>query len=192
MGWAWLVISALLLVDLVVRGKDFSAVVSGAVLLITVGVAYVVAIRPKVVATEDGVRLVNPLREVFVPWSAFTWADVSDVLRVHADDQVFRSWAVRGEQARRGAGEPAAAQRLRGGAGRPASDASRRAGGVDAALPGGAAQGPRGEGGRCRGGADRGVVAGCGGVSCGSGGAVAGVADRDVMDVPLTPTPKSG
>lgn len=95
MGWAWLVISALLLVDLVVRGKDFSAVVSGAVLLITVGVAYVVAIRPKVVATEDGVRLVNPLREVFVPWSAFTWADVSDVLRVHADDQVFRSWAVR-------------------------------------------------------------------------------------------------
>lgn len=95
MGWVWLVISALLLVDLVVRGKDFSAVVSGAVLLITVGVAYVVAIRPKVVATEDGVRLVNPLREVFVPWSAFTWADVSDVLRVHADDQVFRSWAVR-------------------------------------------------------------------------------------------------
>ncbi|UOE22080.1 PH domain-containing protein [Thermobifida halotolerans] len=95
MGWAWMAVSVLLLVDLVVRGTDMRAVVSGAVLLITVGAAYVLAVRPKVVATEEGVRLVNPLREVFVPWTAFTWADVTDVLRVHAGDQVFRSWPLR-------------------------------------------------------------------------------------------------
>ncbi|WP_083948469.1 PH domain-containing protein [Thermobifida cellulosilytica] len=95
LGWAWVVISVFLLVDLVVRGTDFRAVVSGAVLLVTVGAVYVLAVRPKVVATEEGVRLVNPLREVFVPWADFTWADVTDVLRVHAGDQVFRSWSLR-------------------------------------------------------------------------------------------------
>lgn len=95
LGWAWVVLSVFLLVDLVVRGSDVRAVVSGAVLLVTVGAAYVLAVRPKVVTTEEGVRLVNPLREVFVPWSAFTWADVTDVLRVHAGDRVFRSWSMR-------------------------------------------------------------------------------------------------
>ncbi|MFC7744078.1 hypothetical protein ACFQXA_28495 [Nocardiopsis composta] len=39
--------------------------------------------------------MVNPLRETFIPWSAFTWTDVTDVLRVHAGDTVVRSWALR-------------------------------------------------------------------------------------------------
>lgn len=94
-GWVWLAVSVFLLVDLVLNGTDGRSLVAGAVVLLTAGGAYVLALRPRVVAEEDGVRLVNPLREVFVPWHSFTWADVTDVLRVHAGERVFRSWPLR-------------------------------------------------------------------------------------------------
>ncbi|MFD0773990.1 PH domain-containing protein, partial [Streptomonospora algeriensis] len=94
-GWAWVVLVVLLMADLVLRGSGATGLVAGSVLLITVGVAYVLWLRPRVVPTAEGVRLVNPLRDTFVPWSAFTWADVTDVLRVHAGEQVFRSWPLR-------------------------------------------------------------------------------------------------
>jgi len=95
LGWGWVAVVALLLVDLALRGSGASSLVAGAVLLITVSGAYVLWLRPRVVPTAVGVRLVNPLRDTFVPWSAFTWADVTDVLRVHAGDEVFRSWPLR-------------------------------------------------------------------------------------------------
>ncbi|WP_155998037.1 PH domain-containing protein [Streptomonospora sp. PA3] len=95
LGWGWVAVVALLLVDLLLRGGGTTSLMAGSVLLITVGVAYVLWLRPRVVPTAEGVRLVNPLRDTFVPWSAFTWADVTDVLRIHAGDQVFRSWSLR-------------------------------------------------------------------------------------------------
>ncbi|RCV49666.1 PH domain-containing protein [Marinitenerispora sediminis] len=95
LGWIWIAVVLLNLIDLAVRGRSYAAVVAGAVLLLSAGAVYVLALRPRVVATDRGVRVVNPLREVFVPWAAFTWADVTDVLRVHAGDQVFRSWPLR-------------------------------------------------------------------------------------------------
>ncbi|MBB5999337.1 hypothetical protein HNR25_003088 [Streptomonospora salina] len=94
-GWAWVVIVVLLLADLVLRGSGPASLAAGAVLLITAGAAYVLWLRPRVVPTREGVRLVNPLRDTFVPWQAFTWADVTDVLRIHADGRVFRSWPLR-------------------------------------------------------------------------------------------------
>ncbi|MFW5420349.1 PH domain-containing protein [Nocardiopsis sp. CNT-189] len=95
LSWAWIVLAGLLLLDLAVRGRDSSSLIAAAVLLITVGGVYVLWLRPRVAPSEEGVRVVNPLRETFVPWSAFTWSDVTDVLRVHAGETVVRSWALR-------------------------------------------------------------------------------------------------
>ncbi|GLU49570.1 PH domain-containing protein [Nocardiopsis ansamitocini] len=95
LAWVWLGVVAFNLVDLAMRGRTSAAVVAAAVLLCTAGAAYVLALRPKIVTTPLGVRVINPLRETFVPWSAFTWADVTDVLRVHAGGQVIRSWPLR-------------------------------------------------------------------------------------------------
>ncbi|QBI52431.1 hypothetical protein EKD16_03100 [Streptomonospora litoralis] len=95
LGWGWVAVVALLLVDLAFRGSGASSLVAGSVLLITVGVAYVLWLRPRVVPGAEGVRLVNPLRDTFVPWSVFTWADVTDALRVHAGEDVYRSWSLR-------------------------------------------------------------------------------------------------
>lgn len=95
LGWLWAVVALLLLVDVAVNGGDRASLIAGAVLLVTLGLDYVCWLRPRVVPTEAGVRVINPMREAFIPWNAFTWADVTDVLRVHAGDQVFRSWPLR-------------------------------------------------------------------------------------------------
>ncbi|WP_393916639.1 PH domain-containing protein [Halostreptopolyspora alba] len=95
MAWLGVGLAALLMVDLATSDTDAGRLVPGAALLCAVGGVYVLWLRPRVVATEHGVRLVNPMRETFVPWSAFTWADVTDVVRVHAGDRVFRSWPLR-------------------------------------------------------------------------------------------------
>lgn len=95
LSWIWIGVAALLLLDLAVNGSDTASLVAAGVLLLTVGGVYVMWLRPRIVPGEEGVRVVNPLRETLVPWSAFTWADVTDVVRVHAGGAVVRSWALR-------------------------------------------------------------------------------------------------
>ncbi|MEU3020449.1 PH domain-containing protein [Nocardiopsis sp. NPDC007018] len=95
MAVAWVVVAVLLLLDLVLRGQDRMAWIAGAVLVFSVAAVYTAWLRPRVVSTERGIRMVNPLRETFVPWAAVLWVDVVDVLRVHTPDGVYRSWPLR-------------------------------------------------------------------------------------------------
>ncbi|WP_190394139.1 PH domain-containing protein [Nocardiopsis quinghaiensis] len=91
----WIVVAALLLLDVAWRGEGRQAWIAGALLAATVSVVYLVWLRPRVVSTERGLRVVNPLRETFVPWAAVLWVDVTDVLRVHTPGQIVRSWPLR-------------------------------------------------------------------------------------------------
>ncbi|MBR8741277.1 PH domain-containing protein [Nocardiopsis sp. MG754419] len=91
----WIVIAVLLLVDLVLRGTDRTAWIAGSVLLVTIAGVHLAWLRPRVVSTPRGIRMVNPVREIFVPWSAVVWVDVVDVLRVHTAEGVYRSWPLR-------------------------------------------------------------------------------------------------
>lgn len=95
MAIVWVVVAVLLLLDLVVRGQDRAAWIAGAVLVLSVAIVYAAWLRPRVVSTERGIRMVNPLRETFVPWAAVVWVDVVDVLRVHTPERVYRSWPLR-------------------------------------------------------------------------------------------------
>ncbi|WP_369801122.1 PH domain-containing protein [Nocardiopsis sp. SBT366] len=95
MAIVWVVVAVLLLLDLVVRGQDRTAWIAGAVLVLSVAVVYAAWLRPRVVSTERGIRMINPLRETFVPWAAVVWVDVVDVLRVHTPERVYRSWPLR-------------------------------------------------------------------------------------------------
>lgn len=95
MGVVWTVIALLLLIDVLSRGEGRMAWIAGALLLASVAGVYIMWLRPRVVSTERGVRMINPLREVFVPWSAVEWIDVLDVLRVHTAAGMVRSWPLR-------------------------------------------------------------------------------------------------
>ncbi|WP_053615686.1 PH domain-containing protein [Nocardiopsis sp. NRRL B-16309] len=92
---AWIVIAVLLILDVLLRGEGRQAWIAGAVLAASVAVVYLVWIRPRVVVTERGLRVINPLRETFVPWAAVRWVDVTDVLRVHTPQAIVRSWPLR-------------------------------------------------------------------------------------------------
>lgn len=92
---AWIAVAVLLLIDLLLRGEGAQVATYGSVLLASVALVYLVWLRPRVAVTERGLRVVNPLRETFVPWSAVLWVDVVDVLRVHTPERIVRSWPLR-------------------------------------------------------------------------------------------------
>lgn len=95
MACVWITVAVLLLLDVFWRGEGRSAWIAGAVLTASISLVYLVWVRPRVVSTERGIRMVNPLKETFVPWSAVLWVDVVDVLRVHTPEKVVRSWPLR-------------------------------------------------------------------------------------------------
>lgn len=98
--WAWLAFAAINLIDIAVQGRNhFAAVVAALVVFIT-GVMYACALRPRVIADDGGISLLNPLRDHRVPWGAVTDVDLGDTLQVHCRqpgkdrDKVLYSWAV--------------------------------------------------------------------------------------------------
>jgi hypothetical protein len=99
--WVWLLFAVGNLIDLAVQGRDHLSLIAAAILLLVTGVAYVAAQRPRIIASDDGITVVNPLRNHHVPWANVDEVDVSDLLRVHCRDlpgkkpaRVISAWAV--------------------------------------------------------------------------------------------------
>ncbi len=84
MWWIWLAFVAVNVVDFAVQGLSsarFGAVVS-AVLLFVTGLAYTLAMRPRVIADGAGLTVVNPFRTHRVPWRLIVSVDTGDWVRV--------------------------------------------------------------------------------------------------------------
>ena len=82
--WVWVTFAVANLIDLAVQGtKPHSAFVIGAILLLITGFAYALALRPRVVADQDGLDIVNPFRDHHVPWPVIQLVDAGDWVRVH-------------------------------------------------------------------------------------------------------------
>lgn len=83
--WVWVVFALANLADLAVQGAPSAryTVVITAILLTVTGLAYVLALRPKVVASEAGITVVNPFRVHQIPWGAIQAVDTGDWVRVH-------------------------------------------------------------------------------------------------------------
>lgn len=93
-GWAWIVFAVLNLADLVWRGRDMASLVAAAVLLLGSGVAYAVAIRPRIVAGDDAVLFHNLLRDVRLPWSSVERFEGGDAVYAHVGDGRFRAYVL--------------------------------------------------------------------------------------------------
>lgn len=97
--WVWLAFAVINALDLAIQWHHRSAVVYGAILALATGVAYACALRPRLVADDSGVTVVNPLRDCTIPWSSIRAVDVGEAVQVHyslADGtaKVFPSWAL--------------------------------------------------------------------------------------------------
>jgi hypothetical protein len=93
-GWAWMVFAALNLADLIWRGRDMASVVAGAVLVLGCGIAYAVAIRPRIVAGDDAVHFCNLLRDVRLPWTSVERFEGGDAIYAHVGDGRFRAYVL--------------------------------------------------------------------------------------------------
>ncbi len=108
--WVWLLFAVANWIDLAVQGRDHTSVVAAAILLLATGVAYVAAQRPRILADDAGVTIVNPLRDHHVGWDGVTNVDLADLLRVHTQEpdgknKVIYSWAVHYSRRRKVAAE---------------------------------------------------------------------------------------
>src|ERR1022692_3579359 len=99
--WAWLVFAVASLVALAASGRGHSSVVTAFLVVAVTGVVYGCAWWPRIVADENGICVLNPLRGHAVPWPAVTNVDLINAVRVHAAPApgaargpVIYSWAV--------------------------------------------------------------------------------------------------
>ncbi len=100
----WLLFAVGNWIDLAVQGRDHSSVVAAAILLLATGVAYVTALRPRVLLDDAGLTIKNPVRDHRIAWAAVTDVDLMDLLRVHCTlpqasgqgerRKVISSWAI--------------------------------------------------------------------------------------------------
>jgi hypothetical protein len=82
--WVWVAFAVANVADFVIEGAPgrFAVVVSAILVTIT-GLAYALALRPRVIAEPSGLTIVNPFRDHHVPWTVITAVDTGDWVRVH-------------------------------------------------------------------------------------------------------------
>jgi hypothetical protein len=141
--WAWAAFAAALLVVLAVGHHTHTALVTAVVVIAITGIMYACALRPRIVASDAGVTVVNPLREHVLPWSAVTQVDLKHNVRVHyrgpAGDTIVHSWAVQSSGRSRTRHELRARRAARRGTA-PEPGYARLPGEAQAALAGSAAE----------------------------------------------------
>jgi hypothetical protein len=82
--WVWVAFAVVNIADFAIQGASvrFALVVSAILLTIT-GLAYALALRPRVIAEPAGLTIVNPFRDHHVPWAAIQAVDTGEWVRVH-------------------------------------------------------------------------------------------------------------
>lgn len=83
--WIWVLFAAGNLIDLAVQGRDHLSVVAAFILVLVTGVMYATAQRPRIIATDDGLTITNPLRDHQIDWAAVTGVDATELLRVRCE-----------------------------------------------------------------------------------------------------------
>jgi len=107
--WGWVVFAIANLVDLAIQGHDRTSFQIAVGLIAATGVVYVFALRPRVIADDDGLIMLNPVREYRVPWGRISDIYLGESVQVHcspgsaasgkvlrpaASGKVLHSWAL--------------------------------------------------------------------------------------------------
>jgi hypothetical protein len=123
--WIWVLFAVGNLIDLAVQGRDHLSVIAACTLLVITGVVYATAKRPRIIADDDGLTIVNPVREHRIGWPAVVGFDSTELLRVRclwtredgteSDMRAIYAWAAHSSRRRQVAAEMRAQRRSQGG-----------------------------------------------------------------------------
>ena len=86
-----LVIGVLGLIDVALEWRTATGLLVGCIIAIFMVLAYVGLMRPSVTLSPENLLLRNHLRDHLIPWSKVTGVDVTDILRVHTEENRFRA-----------------------------------------------------------------------------------------------------
>jgi Bacterial PH domain len=99
--WAWMIFAGFFLVDIIISGRNHTAVEIAATLVFVTGVVYACALRPRVIADPGGITVQNPLRDHRIPWGSVAGVDLKESVQVHCVKEpgatrgkVIHSWAL--------------------------------------------------------------------------------------------------
>ena len=82
--WVWVAFAVANLADFAIQGASARfAIVVSAILVTITGLAYALALRPRVITEPSGLTIVNPFRDHHVPWAAITAVDTGEFVQVH-------------------------------------------------------------------------------------------------------------
>ena len=82
--WVWVAFAVANMADVAIEGASARfAIVVSAILVTITGLAYALALRPRVITEPSGLTIVNPFRDHHVPWAAITAVDTGDWVQVH-------------------------------------------------------------------------------------------------------------
>src|SRR6201992_594429 len=94
--YIWLAFAVFNVGDLALQAKPRFALEVSLVVLIITGVAYACGLRPRVIADDRGLIVINPIRECHLPWSSLRAVDVRDWVRFTCAgrSRPVESWAL--------------------------------------------------------------------------------------------------
>jgi len=98
--WTWVGVVALGLGDLAIQGHNWISLKFGLGLLATTGAVYACTLWPRVIADDDGITVLNPIRQFRVPWGAVNGIFLADSVEVVCarlapkSDKTVYSWAL--------------------------------------------------------------------------------------------------
>lgn len=83
--WVWALFALANLADLAVQGRDRFSLLVALGLVTATGAIYVTALRPRIIADDDGLVIVNPLRDHHIPWPAVAAVEAAELIRVRCE-----------------------------------------------------------------------------------------------------------
>jgi len=98
--WVWVVFVIFNLVQVIIPDHDYFSLEIGAGLLALTGLAYATALRPRVIASDDGIIVHNPVRDHLIRWGAVTGVYLGDSVELACarpaprKDKTIHCWAL--------------------------------------------------------------------------------------------------
>jgi Bacterial PH domain len=80
--WVWVAFVLFNLIQLAFSGRDYFSIELAVGLLAATGIAYATTLRPRVIATADGLEVQNPVRDHTIRWGALNGVYLGDAVEL--------------------------------------------------------------------------------------------------------------
>lgn len=99
--WAWAAAAVVSLGDLAIQGRDLGSVRFALGVLTVTGLVFACTLWPRMVASNEGITVLNPFRTFDIPWGAVRGIFIADSIEVkcarageNKKDKTVYSWAI--------------------------------------------------------------------------------------------------